>query len=109
MVPLANSYYGAGSGQIWVDDIDCAGNETNLGSCAHKPWGVNDCDHTEDASVMCLSMCVLYKNSKITYMNCKKILITLFFNYLNYLYRNALHGFFLYGQCIYLYCKWSVT
>lgn len=55
VVPLANSYYGAGSGQIWVDDINCAGNETNLGSCAHKPWGVNDCDHTEDASVMCLN------------------------------------------------------
>ncbi|XP_062572436.1 deleted in malignant brain tumors 1 protein-like [Saccostrea cucullata] len=55
VVPLANSYYGAGSGSIWIDDIDCAGNETNLGACSHKPWGVNDCDHTEDASVMCLS------------------------------------------------------
>ena len=55
MVPLANSYYGAGSGSIWVDDINCLGNETNLGACSRKPWGVNDCDHTEDASVMCLS------------------------------------------------------
>ncbi|XP_056011221.1 deleted in malignant brain tumors 1 protein-like [Ostrea edulis] len=54
-VPLSNSYYGAGSNQIWIDDLECAGNETNIGMCNHKPWGVNDCDHTEDASVMCLT------------------------------------------------------
>ncbi|KAJ8300514.1 hypothetical protein KUTeg_022033 [Tegillarca granosa] len=48
-VPLPNSYFGSGTGKIWIDDIDCAGNETNVGLCSRKPWGVTNCDHTEDA------------------------------------------------------------
>ncbi|XP_071157151.1 scavenger receptor cysteine-rich domain-containing protein DMBT1-like [Mytilus edulis] len=53
-VPVSNSYYGNGTGSIWIDDIDCNGTETNLGQCQRKPWGQNDCDHTEDASVICI-------------------------------------------------------
>lgn len=55
-VPVSNSYYGNGTGSIWIDDIDCNGTETNLGQCQRKPWGQNDCDHTEDASVICIGM-----------------------------------------------------
>ncbi|XP_060590612.1 deleted in malignant brain tumors 1 protein-like isoform X2 [Ruditapes philippinarum] len=54
-VPLSNAYYGAGTGPIYVDEIDCVGNETNIGQCDRKPLGVNDCAHDEDAGVMCLS------------------------------------------------------
>lgn len=72
VVFLVNSYYGVGLGQIWVDDINCVGNEINFGLCVYKLWGVNDCDYIEDVFVMCLSMCVLYKNLKKIYENCKK-------------------------------------
>ncbi|KAL4219354.1 scavenger receptor [Mactra antiquata] len=53
-VPLKNAYYGAGTGQIMIDELNCIGNETNIGQCDHKPIGVNDCSHSEDAGLMCL-------------------------------------------------------
>ncbi|XP_052220549.1 deleted in malignant brain tumors 1 protein-like isoform X2 [Dreissena polymorpha] len=53
-VPIPNAYFGAGTGQIVIDDLNCIGNETNIGQCDLKPFGVNDCTHAEDASLMCL-------------------------------------------------------
>lgn len=54
-VPLANAYYGPGTGPIYIDELNCIGNETNIGQCDRKPLGVNDCEHNEDAGVMCLT------------------------------------------------------
>lgn len=53
-IPIGNSFYGNGTGSIWIDNMDCTGNETNIGQCQRKPWGQNDCDHSEDASVICI-------------------------------------------------------
>ncbi|XP_052275321.1 deleted in malignant brain tumors 1 protein-like isoform X1 [Dreissena polymorpha] len=53
-VPLALAVYGNGTGPIWLDDVVCTGREAGLGACQHKPWGVSNCGHAEDASVMCL-------------------------------------------------------
>lgn len=51
----SKSYFGAGRGQIWIDDLRCNGNETSLDGCASRPWGQNNCDHSEDLSVICRS------------------------------------------------------
>jgi len=47
--------FGAGSGQIWLDDVRCSGSESLIVNCQHGGWGVENCDHSEDASVICRS------------------------------------------------------
>ena len=40
---------------VWLDDIHCNGNETNLGLCPHPGFGIEDCSHFEDSGVYCSS------------------------------------------------------
>ncbi|NXG70976.1 C163A protein, partial [Baryphthengus martii] len=42
-----------GTGQIWLDDVNCAGDETILTECRARPWGDHNCNHGEDAGVVC--------------------------------------------------------
>uniref|UniRef100_A0A8C3H8L9 Soluble scavenger receptor cysteine-rich domain-containing protein SSC5D n=1 Tax=Chrysemys picta bellii TaxID=8478 RepID=A0A8C3H8L9_CHRPI len=56
--------FGRGSDHIWLDDLNCAGTEAALSECNALPWGENDCNHGEDAGVVCsgnlhLPPCVL--------------------------------------------------
>ncbi|NXV81649.1 MARCO protein, partial [Atlantisia rogersi] len=44
---------GAGTGKIWLDDMNCNGNELSIFECTKPDWGVNNCSHNEDAGVEC--------------------------------------------------------
>uniref|UniRef100_A0A672TJH7 Macrophage receptor with collagenous structure n=1 Tax=Strigops habroptila TaxID=2489341 RepID=A0A672TJH7_STRHB len=44
----------AGSGQIWLDDVNCSGNERSIFDCQKPNWGVNNCSHNEDAGLECI-------------------------------------------------------
>lgn len=48
-----SAYFGQGDGDIWLDDVDCQGNETSLLHCNHANLGENNCGHGEDAGVIC--------------------------------------------------------
>ena len=45
--------YEAGSGPIWLDDVDCNGTETDVRDCRHRGWGRHSCEHTQDVSLSC--------------------------------------------------------
>ncbi|KGL98143.1 Deleted in malignant brain tumors 1 protein, partial [Charadrius vociferus] len=47
------AHFGRGSGPIWLDNVQCSGTEGALSECPARPWGVSNCDHGEDASVVC--------------------------------------------------------
>ena len=48
-----SAFYGQGSGQIWLDNVNCFGTEGTIGNCSHNGWGIENCDHHKDASVKC--------------------------------------------------------
>ena len=47
------STYGYGTGVVWLSDVECQGNETNLGQCSFPGWGINNCYHYYDVNVIC--------------------------------------------------------
>lgn len=47
------SYFGNGSGDIALDQVNCTGSEDYLWDCSHAEWYVNDCGHNEDVSILC--------------------------------------------------------
>ncbi|XP_030208390.1 deleted in malignant brain tumors 1 protein-like isoform X8 [Gadus morhua] len=49
----ARARFGPGQGPIFLDDINCSGNESNLTQCGHSGLGSHNCDHHEDAGVVC--------------------------------------------------------
>ena len=45
--------FGGGVGQIWLDDVECDGSELDLTNCPRSSFGDHNCNHGEDAGVIC--------------------------------------------------------
>ena len=52
-VAVTRAFFGPGTGPIVLDNIECLGNEESLLSCPYQDSVDINCDHSEDASVIC--------------------------------------------------------
>ena len=51
-----SAHFGAGSGKVWLDDVNCLGNEASIENCLQpNAWGSHNCRHSKDASIICSS------------------------------------------------------
>ena len=55
-VARVGAYFGRGTGDIVLDDVSCSGYEDRLIDCSHRGLGVDDCNHYEDAGVVCIPL-----------------------------------------------------
>ena len=58
-----SAYFGKGSGLILLDNVNCYGGESSIFDCRQKSFSVHDCEHHEDAGVVCYG-----ESSKGTYV-----------------------------------------
>ena len=47
------AHFSNGTGQIWIDNVQCVGNESSIGQCQFRGWGIHNCSHQEDVGVRC--------------------------------------------------------
>ena len=53
VIALIRAAFGMGTGPILLDNVRCNGSEQTLSSCPHQGIRIHNCDHTEDAGVIC--------------------------------------------------------
>lgn len=49
----SNAYYGSGTGSVWLDNVQCSGDESTLQSCLASTNGDNSCAHDDDVGMQC--------------------------------------------------------
>ena len=46
--------FGEGSGDIVLDNLECDGTEDTIAECLHDGHNRSNCEHHEDAGVVCI-------------------------------------------------------
>lgn len=45
--------FGEGTGPVWLNNVDCSGNESSLSVCPSGGFGDQSCAHSQDAGAIC--------------------------------------------------------
>ena len=45
--------FGQGTGEIFLDNVQCTGSETSIFDCQSNGFGNHNCAHSEDAGIFC--------------------------------------------------------
>ena len=53
-IPTRRAYFGEGSGPIHLSKAQCSSRDTRLIDCDIDKTGINECEHNEDAGVICM-------------------------------------------------------
>lgn len=70
--------FGPGEGPIWLDTLNCTGDESRLDVCDHNEWGQHDCSHDEDVAISCMG--VLRKSSMYLLLSRNTTLLLYYLN-----------------------------
>ena len=46
---------GLNSQRIWLNNVRCTGNESQLIYCSHNGYGIEDCSHSQDVGIHCMA------------------------------------------------------
>ena len=55
VIAYGGARYGEGSGQVYLDNVNCLGNESRLTDCTYTSG--SSCPHSQDAGVQCRAEC----------------------------------------------------
>nr|F7J220.1 RecName: Full=Scavenger receptor cysteine-rich domain superfamily protein; Short=ApSRCR1; Flags: Precursor [Patiria pectinifera]BAK39578.1 scavenger receptor cysteine-rich domain superfamily protein [Patiria pectinifera] len=58
--------FGQGTGPILIDGLACNGNEDLIEDCRHEGWGSHNCQHYEDAGVVCTDLRLTHENGSVS-------------------------------------------
>jgi hypothetical protein len=70
-IPTKSAYFGEGNGPIHLSRAQCNSRDTRLIDCIINKTGINGCEHSEDAGVICIGKAYMlleymYIHSKFT-------------------------------------------
>ena len=59
-IAYSNARFGAGTGPIFLDDVQCSSSSSQLLECSSSPILTQNCQHSDDAGVGCEGMLKWY-------------------------------------------------
>ena len=96
---VRNAAFGQGTGQIWLDDVRCVGNERSIAHCSHLGWGAHNCRHDKDAGVVCRPVGNLAIHAYNKLEANRYSFLVFFTHFQPFLQSDAYNAIFLVNQC----------